>query len=59
MSPGFCRTPMTADMIKGVEDSPLFSYSGYSGALRIYQTAIDQEATSEIFYHRGRPNNYN
>lgn len=52
VTPGFCRTPMTKDM-----DNP-FSYSSYSGAMRIYQTAVREDAKSEIFYHRGRISDY-
>ena len=54
MSPGFCRTDMTADITSTSSNS----YSCYSGAMRIYQAAMHKEATSEIFNHRGRNSNY-
>lgn len=52
VTPGFCITPMTQGM-----ENP-FSYSSYSGAFRIYQTALREDPKSEIFYHRGRISDY-
>jgi hypothetical protein len=37
---------------------PANSYSGYSGAYRIYQTTMNPNAKPEIFYHRGRDADY-
>ena len=34
------------------------SYLCFSGAMRMYQTAVDQKATSDIFYHRGRKSDF-
>jgi hypothetical protein len=44
-------------MTKDMPPSP-FSYSSLSGATRIYQTAVREDAKTEIFYHRGRINDY-
>ena len=53
MSPGFCLTPMT----EGFKDKANI-YSCRSGAIRIYQAAMDEKASSDIFYHRGRHSDY-
>ena len=53
MSPGFCKTPMTVGFT-GLGHE----YSCYSGAVRIYQTAMNEQGKPEVFYHRGRESDY-
>ena len=53
-SPGFCATDMTTE-IRTVRPN---LYSCYSGAFRIYQIAMNKEATSDVFYQRMRKSDY-
>ncbi len=34
------------------------SYSSYSGAMKIYQAALREDACSDVFYHRMRISDY-
>ena len=54
VSPGFCITPMTSH--GGFK--PAHAYSSHSGAVRIYQSAVEKGLNPEIFYHRGRESNF-
>ena len=56
VTPGFCATPMTSKM--PVSNVGQVRYSCYSGAYRIYQTALKEELSSDYFYHRARKTNY-
>ena len=56
VTPGFCATPMTSKM--PVCNVGQVRYSCYSGAYRIYQTALKEELSSDYFYHRARITNY-
>ena len=58
MSPGYCVTPMTEKFPEGLFPQMKKRYSSYSGAMRIFESAVDEKATSDIFYHRGRESNY-
>ena len=58
MSPGFCITPMTEKFPKGLFPQMNNTYSSYSGAFRIFESAMNEKATAEVFYHRGRESNY-
>ena len=48
MSPGLCKTPMTAK----IHDNPK-AYSSESGAFRVYQSATEKRLNTDAFSHRG------